>query len=571
MATSSMLARRYAPFLILAAVQVLLVAVVPSTGGPAGNASSVSAGPGADGNDQTVDASGQPVGDGSGTTGPDGTAGGGNGNGGGPGGGGGGPGGGGGKAKGKLTTDKSKCAKNGLVQQDVTITSPPCVPRWSGDNGGATYRGVTATSVNIIHYRAKSNAQVDAILRTQGLASTPEEEAKARDAFDKFFEKHYEFYGRKINWIFVQGNCEITPPAIACFRDEAKTLNEKYTPFSIFWTQATVQGELFEQWTSMGVINIGGWHFHNDFVTESRPFHWDVFMDGTRATRNLAEYWCKKLQGKNAIYAGDPAIRTLKRKVGVITQNYQYTRKNATDFIALVRGGMCGAPTEAAEPVYTPSDISIAQQTAQTAMQRLHDDGVTTVVFMSDPIGPRFFTNSATAQGWYPEHLLFGGGLIDYDVLGRLYETSQWRNAFGPGHLAEPIPFNQSDAARAAADVGVTGLYAGANLLFAYMHLAVLQVQMAGPNLNPTNVEKGVLSLPAGGGWERTHNPAAVLVKFGPGDYTAIQDSRDAWWDPGLTSKIDGGTGGYRAREGGRRWEIGTWDSSPPGKPPPTA
>ncbi|MBW3668629.1 MAG: hypothetical protein KY443_05385, partial [Actinobacteria bacterium] len=53
MAVPSSLARRYAPFLILAGVQVLLVAVVPSTGGPNDN-DRVAAGPGAFNNDDYI-------------------------------------------------------------------------------------------------------------------------------------------------------------------------------------------------------------------------------------------------------------------------------------------------------------------------------------------------------------------------------------------------------------------------------------------------------------------------------------------------------------------------------------
>ncbi|MBW3668756.1 MAG: hypothetical protein KY443_06035, partial [Actinobacteria bacterium] len=472
-------------------------------------------------------------------------------------------GGGAGGGRGGLSADKSKCAKDGIRQQDVTITSPPCVPRWTGPNGGATYQGVDEKTVTVLHYRTEANAQVDAILQTQGLASSPTEEATAREAFAKFFEKRYEFYGRTIKWVFHQGKCRTTPPDLPCYRREARELNRDVKPFAVFWINSTVQAEFFDQWSEMGVINVGGWHFHNDFFLQNRPYHWDVFMDGTRTTQNLADYWCKKLQGKNATLAGDPTFHTKRRKVGIVTQNYEYTKRNAVDFVNAVRGGMCGEPGDAAEPVYTPSDIGQAQQTAHTAMHKLKEDGVTTVVFLSDPIGPRFFTNAATADGWYPEHLLSGAGLIDYDVLGRLYEPSQWVNAFGPGHLAEPIPFNQSDAARAAADVGVNHVYSGANLLFAYMHVIAVQVQMAGPNLNPSNVERAMLSLPASGGWERTKNPAAVLVKWGPGDYTAIQDSRHAWWDPRATSKIDGKTGAYRAVQGGRRWEIGTWGPEP--------
>jgi hypothetical protein len=575
-AVPSSLARRYAPFLILAGVQVLLVALVPSTGGPEGG-STVSAGPGAalgpeigapttDGT--TVIADGTAAGGAAGATGAaggtagGGTAGGTSGTGTRVGSGGGGAGGSG--PKGRFTDDRSKCAKDGVRQQDVTITSPPCVPRWEGDNGGATYRGVTAKTVNIIHYRPQSNEQVDAILRTQGLAASAAEEAKARDAFKKFFEKRYEMYGRTINWIPVQGTCEITPPATECFRTEAKRLNTQWTPFAVFWTTATVQGELFEQWTQLGVVNIGGWHFHNEFVVRNRPYHWDVFMDGTRTVRNLAEYWCKKMRDKNATLAGDPTMHDRKRKLGVITQKYDYTSKNGVDFINLVRGGMCGGPEDAALPYYTESDITKAQTAATGAIQYMRDNQVTTLVFLSDPIGPRFFTQEATAQRYYPENLLAGSGLIDYDTLGRLYDPAQWRNAFGVGHLAEPIPFGQSDAAKAAADVGVSGLYSGANLLYAYMHLAVTQVQMAGPDLNPTNVERGMLGLPPSGGWERTKNPAAVMVKFGPNDYTAIEDSRHTWWNPSMQSKIDDGTGGYEAVGGGRRWEIGTWA---PGEP----
>ncbi|MCU1375313.1 MAG: hypothetical protein JWO68_2599, partial [Actinomycetia bacterium] len=183
---------------------------------------------------------------------------------------------------------------------------------------------------------------------------------------------------------------------------------------------------------------------------------------------------------------------------------------------------------------------------------------------MSDPIGPRFFTTAATAQRWFPEHLLAGSGLIDYDVLGRLYAPEQWRNSFGPGLLGDPIPFAQSDAAKAARDVGVNEVYAAANLAYSYMHLVVGGIQAAGPQLTPATFERGLLTSAPYGGWARTHNPAVPLVKFGPGDYTAGEDSRNCWWDPNALSKIDGKPGAYIATEGGRRWEIGTWAGGEP-------
>ena len=569
------MARRYAPFLLLAATQLMLVALVPSTGdrpaevlaggpgqyggdynadlGEAGGGESDPSAPGAtvaaQGSKRT--AAGQAGGRGAGGPAAHGPT----------------TGGGEDKTAGVTSVageDRSKCAPDGVRQQDVTLSSPPCVPRFTGDNGGATYQGVTRTSVRVLRYRPKSNAQVDAILRTQGLASSPEEEEHAAAAFAKFFEKRYELHGRKIEWITVQGTCEISPPDLACFRDEVRRLNNQYKPFMVFWTNSTTQAEFFEQWSQLGVINLGGWHFNADFNLSLRPYHYDLFMDGTRTARNIADYWCKKMRGKPASLAGDPQLRVQTRKLGILTQDFPVTRKNALDLQRMVSGEVCGRPEDVADPVYTPSDIQRAQQTANTAVQKLKDDGVTTLVIMSDPINPTFTTTAATGQRWFPEHLLAGSGLIDYDVLGRLYDQSQWVNAFGPGHLADPIPFEQSDAAKAAADVGVTGIYSGANLLYAYMALAATQLQMGGPFLTPANVERETLSLPPSGGWERTGNPASILLKFGANDYTLIEDSRHTYWSPNAVSKIDGKAGAYVALERGRRWEIGTWPAGEP-------
>ena len=94
--------------------------------------------------------------------------------------------------------------------------------------------------------------------------------------------------------------------------------------------------------------------------------------------------------------------------------------------------------------------------------------------------------------------------------------------------------------------------------------LIAAQVQMSGPQLTPANVERVFLSLPSSGGWEATKNPLAILIKYGPGDYTAIEDSRHTYWDPNATSKIDGKPGAYVALEGGRRFEIGKWPAGEP-------
>ena len=564
--------RRWAPLLAVVAVQVLLVAVVPSRGTLPVAAGSLQSAPfGTNAQGVPLDASGRPVAVDPVTGAPTGavpgsvsgpaetTSGRTSGTSAGPAGAPAAP----GTAAGTGPADRSKCASDGVRQQDVTLSSPPCVPRFTGDNGGATYQGVTRTTVKVLRYRAKSNPQVDAILRTQGLAFSNEEEEQAKDTYAKFFAKHYEGHGRTIEWVSEVGTCEVSPPDLPCFRNEVKRLNAKHKPFAVFWPNSTTQAEFFDEWSRLGVINAGGWHFNAQFNNALRPYHWDVFMDGTRTASNIADYWCKKMQGKNASLAGDPRLQNTRRKLGILTQAFPVTKKNALDLYGMVTGGKCGSKADAAEPVYTPSDIASGQQTANVAVQKLKAEGVTTLVIISDPINPTFTTTAATRQQWFPEHLLAGSGVIDYDPLGRLYDQSQWRNAFGPGHLADPAPVERTDAYRAAADVGVRDNGAG-NLIFAYMSLIATQVQMSGPDLRPLNVERGVLSLPAGGGWAATKNPLAILIKYGPGDYTAIEDSRHTYWDPNATSRIDGKPGAYIALEGGRRFEIGKWPSGEP-------
>ena len=188
----------YAPFLALAIVQALLIAVAPSRG-PAGTSVGTFGGSGS----ATGAQSGAAGGTGSGTgdlsaTGDYSSTGGASidpatgqpvagGGGGGaapraPGGGGGAPG---ATAAGGGGGDTSHCKGN--KQFDLLVNNnPPCKPKFSGNNGGATYQGVTDKTIKVIIFQAEPNAQVNQILGAKGLAVDPAEE-KA------FYEAAFQF------------------------------------------------------------------------------------------------------------------------------------------------------------------------------------------------------------------------------------------------------------------------------------------------------------------------------------------------------------------------------------------
>ena len=179
-------------------------------------------------------------------------------------------------------------------------------------------------------------------------------------------------------------------------------------------------------------------------------------MDGTRAASMVAEYYCKRLYGKPVQWAGPSVTNPDRlastppplRKLAVLypATDGDPTYKLSVDLlIDSVSGGVCGSPSDGVRGYPYQSDINTATQQALTTAAAIKNDGATTVVCFCDPIAPAFFTAALDAQLYEPEHLIAGIGLIDYDLLGRLYTPGQWQHAFGLSELALSEPFDESE------------------------------------------------------------------------------------------------------------------------------
>jgi hypothetical protein len=114
--------------------------------------------------------------------------------------------------------------------------------------------------------------------------------------------------------------------------------------------------------------------------------------------------------------------------------------------------------------------------------------------------------------------------------------------------------------------VGNSGnAYSGAQLQWTYWAITAAGLQMAGPTLNPGTFEQALLS----GSIDTqpyavSKNPNLTYVHFGTGDYTATSDAKEAYWDAGATSPIDGKAGAYVALNKGRRYRLGEWTAGEP-------
>jgi hypothetical protein len=306
----------------------------------------------------------------------------------------------------------------------------------------------------------------------------------------------------------------------------------------------------------------GGLQFREAFYEERAPYLFSLVPDLDLVLDNVAEYWCKRLEGKPAAHAGDPVLQGQTRKLGII---HPEDNQEMTGGLALrdkIR--RCGGTV--AKVVGYASDVSTAQQQATNAVAQLRAAGVTTVTCTCDPIAPIFFTTAATNQGWFPEWLQNGVLLTDIPDFGRLYNQQQWEHSFGITAFGKPGKVRESAAWKAYFAAKPDGDEATAKAAGAYFTMLLYvfsAIEAAGPELTPTSFAQAMFSLPPYGGT----GPDVPTVSFGgaggSSPYTGIDDVTEIWWDVDRTGP-DGRPGYSFFVESGRRRRRGGWPSTPP-------
>lgn len=433
------------------------------------------------------------------------------------------------------------------------LTAPPCQPRWTGgDNGGATYRGVTKDTVDIVYYREADNAVVKSYAQAYDFYSDPADQQKLADAAESFANSHYEFWGRKVKVHFVQSpnGCTPSPPDDACYRNDARAIVAQYKPFAVFYENDTNAPGFFDELSKQGVVNWGGWHFSDSFNTSRRPYHYDIYTGGDAQAEMFGKWYCTRLANHNARYAGDATLKGKPRKAGILVQNIDLNVAPAQHLAQVINScDKSGAQVFTYDP-----DTGRSQQQSVTLVSQMKNAGVTSVLYFCDPIAPQFFTGQQTSQGWNAENIVVGSGLIDYDPLAQTYDTTAWSRAFGISDIGDARNVAQTDAQTMWKAAGGAGtIYKNANNPWSYFASIFTGIQQAGPHLDPGSFEKGMLSVPVVPG-----SRFQPRVQYGPGDYTGVSDYREVYWDGSLTSVYNAKAGAYRSIGNGRRWTSGT-------------
>jgi hypothetical protein len=563
---------RYGPLIAVAVVLTLLVVMMPGGGGDQQrvDAGDLASGGGRSGGEQTAsDVAG------GGESGSFASGGGGGGStssvGGSSGGGGGGTtaGGSGGGAAGTATGNPAPpadttCRGDGAMPA-FSNYAPPCIPVFTGDNGGSTYMGVTGDKVKVVYYFPFSSAATQATLRAIGADDPRSQSMDVAKTLARYFNIHYETYKRQVELVFFES--DIASDDDAGLKANAVKIATDIKPFAVIGAESIVATEL----AARGILCLCTVSEPSGYYQQNAPYTFGILPEAEEYFQQMAEYIGKRLAGKPAKWAGDLPVgmKTTERKFGLIYIEGVESRINprSKEAVAFYEQELAKYGVRLTKKVAYVYDAARSQEQSTNIIAQMASAGVSNLACACDPLYPIFLTKAATQQQYYPEWFITGTALIDTTFFGRTYDPAQWAHAFGISPLyvfwadiSQSTGYKEFHHMRPDAEPGDEGTQINVrepafSLLFGGMHYA-------GPNLTPENFAKGLWNAPARGG-----SPTVVLVKFTPESYTAIKDFTEVFWHPTTRAKDETGKDGVGVLlkvDGGRRFPAGAWPKADP-------
>ena len=440
--------------------------------------------------------------------------------------------------------------------------SPPCL-KWSGgDNGGATSKGVTADSVVVsVRIEAFSNGVADALSKVAKAKipnESPEKIANTVRGITEFFNRTYEFYGRKLDLKIYSGTGRPEREILGggqegAQRDALRVASE----FGAFVDASAVTPPYLDALRGHKIIGVGAPFVSQSWMVARRPYVWSPEPDCSTIMRSVSSYYVSKLAKKPANLAKGQ-LQGQPRRLGVIAPDNPWYQECVS--IGIDALNKAGAGGDIAMTDKYSIDITNMAPQANSLVSKLRSSGVTTVMCACDPILMAFLTTQAGNQNYQPEWLLTGMAFTDLDVVGQIMDPRTWEGAFGVSFKGPTVPLTAGPGYRAFKAVRPNEEPSqSSELIYSLLQIVATGVQLAGPNLTPESFEAGLFRYPARSGTLGTW-------KFGPGDYTPQQDAREVFFSSTTRSVQNGDPGAWIDPSGGKsRYPIGGF---PAGDPP---
>jgi hypothetical protein len=494
-------------------------------------------------------------------------------------------------------SDTRHCVGGRQFDPAIDYFAPPCLPGVPGvayaDSAGATWQGVSAKTIEIVHYVPAGNAELDSINKVQGLNYDKPQAEILNKGYESFINEKFQLYGRKVRIDTFQGTCSTVPPDLQCLIPEMDKMVAQYHPYAIVFS-TTVCSACFAELNRLKVVTTGGYGFSDAFHNANAPYSYDPSMSSTRVELQFADWWCHQMtsqkgSGRKAVFAGkaNPAqdFTNQARVLGVIAANDPDNEKTVKEVLypALKKG--CGE--EVTHDYFFAQDVNTAAQQTQAAMARMNttSNPATSMVCLCDPSAPQFFYNAAQNNNYWPEALFAANETMDFDSNAQGYEDSNgastlacprptqgctYDGAIGLGS-ADPQLAPEQQAGYKVYKIGSrnAALPSGVgppilDILWVNYNLVASLISNAGPVLTPARMQAAAPSMGSRGGGTSGH----ALRRFSPGNWCWTQDVRVAYFNKHKASPYNGKPGAYVSIES-RRFDLGQFPTlrQPPAPP----
>jgi hypothetical protein len=479
------------------------------------------------------------------------------------------------------TSSGAKCTPS--APQFDSPYAAPCIPKFTGNNGGATYNGVTASTITLAEREfpnAADTEEIEAQAKASG-GAIPQVISQVQQVFLNYFNSVYNLYGRKVVIKPYTTQSSFTTEELgqgqpqAC-ADADTIANQMHA----FGETGMTNGDSFGGTGPFStcaaqhhLVEFNGDPYYDEAAFEAlNPYVWSTSQDCNRISASEAEVVATMLGGKKAVYAGDPTLKDQVRKFAAFVPNVSQYLGCSKYFINLVENKYHLNKSELSPSFDYNLDIATFQQSAQQAVIQFKAAGVTTVICSADPFSLGLLTKAAAAQNYHPEWFMTGSALTDLDQVAQgeydlpeiqghmfgLSESAPSTGTTGPQSLAGQL---YQKLTGHAIPKGTDGNYGGLVEIFN-------DLQAAGPDLTPSNMARGIHAMPTLGApayqygqWTYNLGPTGTP---GAGDHTASDDARFVYWDGTKTSPLNGVTGTFVAVLGGKRYSLGQWPTTLP-------
>lgn len=465
--------------------------------------------------------------------------------------------------------------------------APPCVPDYSGakcnDNGGATYQGVTKDEVRILFYfdggiidvatsRGDESRHANTYYDTDN-PEQPEDHVYVRllRGWSKYFNDRYQTYCRKVHiFVYYGGDSDAGPEQK---RADAADNYDKIKPFAVVSDSLGSNNAYLEAMARRGVLNFGSFLGREDaFYRKFPKLIWGYSPTLETQAAQYTDFICKQIQPYPVSFSG-PAFMSKPRHYGIVytaDPNHPDLAK-LKDLVLTNIKTQCpfaqkNIPSATWDQCCYAADNETLPQYANDMVAKFNDPnqegGPVTTILWPGGMEAKFAT-AANQRQYVPEWILLGDGQTDGFVATQYQDATAfdghaWVVSYQTKKIQaaqEPCFLAYKDADPSAPDADVRGR---ACALYERLRQLFTGIQVAGPRLGPTSIDKGYHAIPK----IASESPDTPACFYNVDDYSCVKDGVAMWWDSNASAPNASDTGCWRMVQGAKRYIDGQFPAA---------